>query len=79
MLIKKDFKGRNGKKATRHYDRYVMGADIKACILTVPTDIRFQLSFFLTNKRMNNDFLQRRMIIHNDCYLEDVDSSTKNI
>ena len=39
--------------------------------------MRCQLSYFLTKKQMSKDVLQIRMIINNDCYIEDVESSAK--
>ena len=66
-MCKKEFKGRNGKKPERNYTRYIMGADIKSCILNITPEMRCQLSYLLTNKRTRNDLLQRRMIINNYC------------
>ena len=56
-----------------------MGSDNKACIVTVPQVIRFQLSYFLTKKRTIKNILQRRVIIQNDLYPEDVESYTNNL
>ena len=66
-------------KVGSHYGRSVTGSDIKAYIVTVPPEMRCQLSYFLTKKQTGKDLLQRRMIIHNDHYLEDVESSANNI
>ena len=78
-LFKKYFKGRNGTKEARHYNRYVTGDKIKAVIVTVPPEMRFQLSYLLTEKRIFRDILHRRMITRNDNYLEYVKSSKKKI
>ena len=67
-MCKKYFKGRNGMKEERHYDRYVMGDYIKACIVNVPPEMRYQLEKFLTRKLMIKDILWRRSIIQNDHY-----------
>ena len=53
VLFKKYFRGRNGTKASNHYYRYVMGSDIKACIVTVPPEMRFYLKILVTKKQMN--------------------------
>ena len=54
-----------------------MGYDIKACIVTVPPEIRLQLKTFLTKKKLNKDIMLRIRTIKNDWYQECVDSYTK--
>ena len=41
--------------------------------------MRFQLSYFLTKKIMSKYLLHRSMIIQNDHYIEDMDSSAKKL
>ena len=56
-----------------------MGAYSKAFIVTVPQLMRCQLSYFLMKKPMSKDHLQISTTIHNDRYLEYVDSSAKKL
>ena len=41
VVSKKDFKGRNGTKAVRKYEISVLRDDIKACIVTVITEMKY--------------------------------------
>ena len=78
-MCEKDFKESNVARAERHYCEYFLGGDIKACIVTFPSEMRFHINNFLKKKRMNKEFFLRRRIIYNDRYHEYVDSSAKNI
>ena len=78
-MYKKGFKGGNGKDTARHYDIYFIGDYIKASMVTFPPDMRYQMSYLLTKKRMSNDILLRRMFIKNYHYIEDVNISEKKL
>ena len=79
MLYKNNFKEINWTKSESCYVRYLMGAYIKACILTFPPSMEYQLNNSLTKKLMSKDLLRRRIIIQNDIYQEDADISKNKI
>ena len=52
VLRNKGFKGMNGTKEKRHYNRSVLGSTINTFIVTVPTEMRFQMNNLLTKNKL---------------------------